>query len=121
LPDYVPLFLEALGAVDPDRAQSLLDDAIHVLDAIGGRLARDESPYAAIFAVLRELATIEPRPLSHPPVRDMDEMLATIEPGPDGVEPLLAPHVRLETQTIRFHPRGAMTAGADAPTAKDAR
>jgi nitrate reductase molybdenum cofactor assembly chaperone NarJ/NarW len=120
LPDYVPLFLEVLGAIDPERAQALLDDAIHVLDAIGGRLARDQSPYAAVFAVLRELATVEPRPLAQPPVRDMDEMLETFGPGPDGVEPLLAPHVRQDTQTIRFHPRGA-SSGAGAPIAKDAR
>ncbi|WP_321795467.1 nitrate reductase molybdenum cofactor assembly chaperone [Caballeronia sp. J97] len=121
LPDYVPLFLEVLGAIEPARAQSLLDDAIHVLDAIGGRLLRDQSPYAAVFAALRELATVEPRPLTQPPVRDMDEMLETFGPGPDGVEPLLAPHMRQETQTIRFHPRGATAACADALTAKDAR
>ncbi|BBQ01545.1 respiratory nitrate reductase subunit delta (plasmid) [Burkholderia sp. SFA1] len=120
LPDYVPLFLEVLGAIDPDRAQALLNDAIHVLDAIGERLARDESPYAAVFAVLRELATVKPRPLVQPPVRDMDEMLETFGPGPDGVEPLLAPHMRQDTQTIRFHPRDA-SRGAGAPIAKDAR
>jgi nitrate reductase delta subunit len=121
LPDYVPLFLEVLGAIEPARAQSLLDDAIHVLDAVGERLARDRSPYAAVFAVLRELATIEPRPLAQPPVRDMDEMLETFGPGPDGVEPLLAPHTRQDTQTIRFHPRGATVAEAAAPIAKDTR
>jgi len=121
LPDYVPLFLEALGAIEPARAQSLLNDAIHVLDAIGERLARNESPYATVFAVLRELATVDPRPLAQPPVRDMDEMLETFGPGADGVEPLLAPHMRQDTQTIRFHPRGAMTAGAAALAAKDAR
>jgi nitrate reductase molybdenum cofactor assembly chaperone NarJ/NarW len=120
LPDYVPLFLEVLGAVDAERAQALLNDAIHVLDTIGERLARDQSPYAGVFAVLRELATVEPRPLGEPPVRDMDEMLETFGPGPDGVEPLLAPHMRQDTQTIRFHPRAASN-GAGAPIAKDAR
>ncbi|SAK95850.1 nitrate reductase subunit delta [Caballeronia calidae] len=119
LPDYVPLFLEVLGAVEPARAQSLLDDAIHVLNAIGERLARDQSPYAAVFAVLRESSAVEPRPLAAPPVRDMDEMLETFGPGPDGVEPLLAP-MRGQTQTIRFHPRGAVK-GASASIAKDAR
>jgi nitrate reductase delta subunit len=74
-----------------------------------------------VFAVLRELATIEPRPLAQPPVRDMDEMLETFGPGPDGVEPLLAPHTRQDTQTIRFHPRGATVADAGAPNAKDTR
>ncbi|SAK81480.1 nitrate reductase subunit delta [Caballeronia hypogeia] len=120
LPDYVPLFLEVLGAIDPERAQSLLDEAIHVLDAIGQRLTRDQNPYAAVFAVLRDLSAVEPRPLTQPPVRDMDEMLETFGPGPDGVEPLLAPHMRQDTQTIRFHPR-ASAAGAVAPIAKEAR
>jgi nitrate reductase delta subunit len=51
----------------------------------------------------------------------MDEMLETFGPGPDGVEPLLAPHTRQDTQTIRFHPRGATVAEAAAPIAKDTR
>ena len=46
LPDHVPLFLEFLGVIDPAVARDLLDDAIHVLAAIGARLARNESPYA---------------------------------------------------------------------------
>jgi nitrate reductase delta subunit len=49
----VPLFLEYLGALSLDgkeeRAEQLLGDAIHVLAAIGDRLARKESPYAAVF------------------------------------------------------------------------
>ena len=121
LPDYVPLFLEVLSFVDEDKAQSLLDDAIHVLVAIGERLARSGSPYAGVFTVLRQLATVEPRPLTKPPVRDMDEALEMFGTGPDGIEPLLTPNA---VQTIRFHARG--TAGAPGRTAnehiqKDAR
>ncbi|MDR5740842.1 MULTISPECIES: nitrate reductase molybdenum cofactor assembly chaperone [unclassified Caballeronia] len=110
LPDYVPLFLEVLGLIDPAKAQSLLDDAIHVLNAIGERLAKNESPYAGAFHVLRDLASVEPRPLTQPPVRDMDEALEMFGPGHDGVEPLLVPSRASSTQTIRFH-----------PTAKEAR
>ncbi len=59
LPDYVPLFLEFLGALADDeqaqRAEQLLGEAIHVLAAIGDRLARHDSPYAAVFTVLRSL------------------------------------------------------------------
>jgi len=114
LPDYVPLFLEVLGLVDATRAQSLLDEAIHVLSAIGERLARNASPYAGIFRVLRGLASVEPRPLMKPPVRDMDEALEVFGTGPDGVEPLL---MRPAVQTIRFHPRGA--AGDSGRTANE--
>lgn len=104
LPDYVPLFLEVLGLIDPAKAQSLLDEAIHVLNAIGERLAKNESPYAGVFDVLRTLASVEPRPLTQPPVRDMDEALEMFGPGHDGVEPLLVPSRGASTQPIRFHP-----------------
>ncbi|MBN3757722.1 nitrate reductase molybdenum cofactor assembly chaperone [Paraburkholderia sp. Tr-20389] len=106
LPDYVPLFLEVLGLLDADQAQALLDEAIHVLAAVGERLARAESPYAGIFAVLRQLSRVQPQPLMKPPVSDMDEALEVFGVGPDGVEPLLTPSA---TQTIRFHPRGTAT------------
>lgn len=95
LPDYVPLFLEYLGALVLDgkeeRAEQLLGDAVHVLAAIGDRLARNESPYAAVFRVLRTLTDVQPEPQQEPPVRDMDEALETFGPGADGVEPLLGP------------------------------
>lgn len=104
LPDYVPLFLEVLGLIDPAKAQSLLDEAIHVLNAIGERLAKNDSPYAGVFDVLRTLASVEPRALTQPPVRDMDEALEMFGPGHDGVEPLLVPSRGASTQTIRFHP-----------------
>ncbi|GLS05211.1 nitrate reductase molybdenum cofactor assembly chaperone [Chitiniphilus shinanonensis] len=105
LPDHVPLFLEFLGLIDEDEAEALLDDAIHVLAAIGRRLARNESPYAAVFQVLRTLTRVEPRDQTDPPIRDMDEALETFGPGADGVEPLLKPQPG-GTHTVHFHPRG---------------
>lgn len=98
LPDHLPLFLEFLSLLPGAEAQSLLDEAIHVLAAIGARLASAESPYAAIFVVLRGLATVTPREQALPPVRDMDEAMETFGPGIDGVEPLLRPG-RLPVQT----------------------
>ncbi|UIF91392.1 nitrate reductase molybdenum cofactor assembly chaperone [Cupriavidus sp. UYPR2.512] len=107
LPDYVPLFLEFLGALVADgkeaRAEQLLSEAIHVLAAIGERLARNQSPYAGVFAVLRTLTDVQPQPQQEPPVRDMDEALETFGPGADGVEPLLAPQAG--PQAVRFYPR----------------
>lgn len=101
LPDYVPLFLEFLGELPADEARPMLGEAVHVLAAIGTRLSRNESPYAAIFTALVELSGVEPLPLSEPPVRDMDEAMERFGPGADGIEPLLKPAV----QTIQFHPR----------------
>ncbi|MDR3414477.1 MAG: nitrate reductase molybdenum cofactor assembly chaperone [Formivibrio sp.] len=101
LPDFVPLFLEFLGELPADEAKQMLGEAIHVLAAIGTRLRRNESPYAAIFQVLVELSDVVPLPLSEPPIRNMDEAMEMFGPSPDGTEPLLKP----ATQTIQFHPR----------------
>jgi len=114
LPDHVPLFLEYLGALVADdrdaRAEQLLGDAIHVLAAVGDRLARNGSPYACAFTVLRTLTDVQPEPQQEPPVRDMDEALETFGPGADGVEPLLAP--RADAQAVKFYPRGTAPVAA---------
>lgn len=110
LPDYVPLFLEFLGALADDgqaqRAEQLLGEAIHVLAAIGDRLARHDSPYATVFTVLRSMTSVQPEARTDPPVRDMDEALELFGPGTDGVEPLLAAAIPAE-QVVRFHDRRA--------------
>lgn len=104
LPDHVPLFLEFLSLVDEAQAEQLLGDAIHVLAAVGQRLARNESPYAALFYTLRGLTDVVPLAQTDPPVRDMDEAMETFGPGADGVEPLLKPQMS-GTHTVQFYPR----------------
>ncbi|KGX32147.1 nitrate reductase molybdenum cofactor assembly chaperone [Burkholderia pseudomallei MSHR2138] len=109
LPDYVPLFVEFLGAIAGDgdgaHAAHLLGDAIDVLAALGERLARAQSPYAGAFDVLRACSPVEPQPVAEPPPRTMDEALERFGPGPDGVEPLLSPAADASlAQPIRFHP-----------------
>ncbi|PLC50770.1 nitrate reductase molybdenum cofactor assembly chaperone [Pollutimonas subterranea] len=106
LPDHVPLFLEYLSLLETDAAEALLDEAIHVLAAIGDRLGRNDSPYAAVFVVLRSLTSVEPRAQAEPPVRDMDEAMETFGVGTDGVEPLLRKPAMGE-HTLRFYPRAA--------------
>jgi nitrate reductase molybdenum cofactor assembly chaperone NarJ/NarW len=111
LPDHVPLFLEVLGNVDPAQARALLDEAVHVLAALGDRLARDESPYAGVFTVLRSMTDVVPLAAETPPIRDMDEALERFGPGADGVEPLLAPSMPTPlAQPMHFHPRSPATA-----------
>ncbi|WP_315130709.1 nitrate reductase molybdenum cofactor assembly chaperone [Achromobacter marplatensis] len=105
LPDHVPLFLEFLGVIDPAQAQDLLDEAIHVLAAIGARLAKGGSPYAGIFAVLRAESRVISREQTEAPVRDMDEAMETYGVSQDGVEPLLRPFSGDGAQTVRFYPR----------------
>ena len=106
LPDHVPLFLELLGLIDPAQAGLLLDEAIHVLAAIGARLARGGSPYSTVFAVLRGMTEVVPREQTDPPVRDMDDAMQAYGVGPDGVEPLL-PHASAGTHVVHFHPRAS--------------
>lgn len=111
LPDHVPLFLEVLGNIDATEARTLLGEAIHVLAALGDRLARDESPYAGVFTVLRSMTDVVPIPAEVPPIRDMDEALERFGPGTDGVEPLLAPSTSTPlAQPMHFHPRPPATA-----------
>ena len=91
LPDYVPLFLEFLSLLPADEALALLGDAVHVLAALGRKLAANGSPYAAAFQVLEALSPVAAQELVEPPVRDMDEAMEQFGPSADGVEPLLKP------------------------------
>lgn len=91
LPDYVPLFLEFLTQCEPQEADRLLGNAVHVLGHIAGKLRESSSPYAGVLDLLVWLSPVAPEPLSVPPIRDMDELLETFGPGADGSEPLLKP------------------------------
>lgn len=89
LPDYIPLFLEFLSQIPAEKAAELLGDAIHILSRIQEKLARAQSPYAAIFQVLRGMTPVEPEPLPEPPQGDMEETMVTFGPNADGTEPML--------------------------------
>lgn len=56
LPDFLPLVLEYASVAPADDARALLAEIAHVVDALGERLARRGSPYAAVFAALGALA-----------------------------------------------------------------
>lgn len=73
LPDYLPLFLEFLALRPPEEARALLDQTLHIIIAIGERLAKRESVYASIFQTLGSLAAQKPNP----------EDLAALRQAPD--------------------------------------
>ena len=56
LPDYLPLVLEYISVAPPAEAKGLLAEIAHVIEALGGRLAKRNSPYAAVMAALGALA-----------------------------------------------------------------
>ncbi|WP_233416703.1 nitrate reductase molybdenum cofactor assembly chaperone [Halovulum marinum] len=59
LPDHLPVLLEFLSLRPVAEAQETLADAAHILDAIGARLVRRESEYAAAFAALVQLSGVK--------------------------------------------------------------
>jgi nitrate reductase delta subunit len=56
LPDYLPLVLEYVSVAPAAEAQALLAEVAHVIEALGARLAKRNTPYAAIMAALGALA-----------------------------------------------------------------
>jgi len=56
LPDHLPVLLEFLATRPKGEAQATLGEAAHIFEALGTRLRRRESSYAAVFTVLFELA-----------------------------------------------------------------
>ncbi|POA97701.1 nitrate reductase molybdenum cofactor assembly chaperone [Chromobacterium sinusclupearum] len=105
LPDYLPLFLEFLSQMPAESAAGLLGEAVHVIAAVGRRLADAGNPYAGAFAALTSLSPVAPLPVSAPPVRDMDEAMEVFGSGFDGMEPLLTPSAA--PQPVHFYPRPA--------------
>ena len=60
LPDFVPLFLEYCSLLPEAEARQMIAEPSHVLAALGERLRKKDSAYAAIFEVLVDLAAVKP-------------------------------------------------------------
>lgn len=60
LPDYLPLYLEFLSTLPEAEAQEMLADPVTIIAVLGRRLLERGSPYAAVFAVLEEMAGVRP-------------------------------------------------------------
>ncbi len=55
LPDFLPALLEYLSNRPVEEVHELIEDCAHILRAVGERLMRGGSPYAAVFAALLDL------------------------------------------------------------------
>lgn len=106
LPDYLPLFLEFLSLLPLSAAASLLSEAVHVVAALGERLAERGSPYAVVMETVAALAAKPADRLS------VDEVLAALKPEEDS---LAALDRQWEEEAVRF--AGAGTPGQAAPGA----
>lgn len=95
LPDHLPVLLEFLATRPKPEAQETLADAAHIFKVLDERLARRESPYAAAFAALLQLAD------AVPDQEAVAEMLAEPEDNPDDLDALDA--VWNESE-VRFGP-----------------
>lgn len=60
LPDFVPAFVEFASCLPPAEAAATLAEPVHVFAALEQRLQRRNSPYAAIFSGLIEIANSKP-------------------------------------------------------------
>jgi nitrate reductase delta subunit len=60
LPDFTPLFLEFLSALDPAEALPLLGEPAHVFAALAERLRKRASLYEAVFRALAAMAQVQP-------------------------------------------------------------
>ncbi len=56
LPDHLPVLLEFLSTRPSSEVRETLSDAAHIFEALQARLERRESPYAAVFAALIQIA-----------------------------------------------------------------
>ena len=61
LPDHLPLFLEFLSTRPLAEACDLLEQPAHIIAAIGERLRKRDSTYAAIFDALVSLSVLQPK------------------------------------------------------------
>jgi nitrate reductase delta subunit len=60
LPDFIPLFLEFLSTLSASEARATLAEPAHILVALGERLRKRNSGYAAVFDALVALSRIAP-------------------------------------------------------------
>ena len=109
LPDFLPLFLEFASTLEPAAAVEQVAEPAHILAALGERLKKRSSPYAAVFDALVALSQ----------ARIDAAMLKAIEseadPEPDDLEALDA---AWQDEEVKFGPDAAADCGVDSLAAK---
>lgn len=109
LPDYVPLFLEYCSLRPQAEARQLLSEPAHVLAAIGERLRKKDSTYAAVFEALVDIAAARPTP---------EALGAVVPDAGDDPNDLRALDAAWEEEEVRFGLGSAADCGVDSLAAK---
>lgn len=106
LPDHLPVLLEYLSTRPLAEARGVLADAGPILAALTERLARRETPYAAVLAALTALSATAPAPA------EVEPLLAQKDDNPEDLAALDA--VWAEAQvTFGPDPSAGCPAGRD--------
>lgn len=95
LPDYLPLFLEFLSLQSTDEARAMLAEPVHIIAALGERLKKRGSAYAAIFEALTALSKAKP---------DGEILTVLHETAIDNPDDLVALDRAWEEAEVRFGP-----------------
>ncbi|MGJ8535786.1 MAG: nitrate reductase molybdenum cofactor assembly chaperone [Parasphingopyxis sp.] len=93
LPDFIPLFLEFLSTLPKEEAIDLLGQPAHVIAALGERLAKRESSYAAVLLALAAMAEI-----------DAEAIKALLDEPDDDPDDLEALDAVWEAENVTFGP-----------------
>lgn len=101
LPDFLPVFLEFAATRAPEEAIELIGQPAHVFAALQQRLAKRDSPYAAVFSSLIDLSEVKPDAAL------IARLLAEPDPEPDDLEAMDA---AWEEEEVLFGPGAAADA-----------
>ncbi|MBY0510554.1 MAG: nitrate reductase molybdenum cofactor assembly chaperone [Rhodospirillaceae bacterium] len=107
LPDYIPLFLEFLSTLQPKEARAMLADTNHILSALGERLRKRQSAYAAIMEALVTLSHSTP---------DADALAALTETHVENPNDTRAIDQAWEESEVRFGPDDSNDSGCPRAT-----
>jgi len=79
LPDYLPIYFEYASQLDQQAGVAALADVAHILAPIRDRLAKRESPYAAVFDAALAMSGATIAPLASDGVEAADDDLAALD------------------------------------------
>lgn len=98
LPDFMPVFLEFLSTQPEQEARELLNEPLHIFEALRQRLRKRKSSYASVFTALTYLAGKKANTAA------VKALLDHPDPDPDDLKALDA---AWEEEEVRFGPQAA--------------